>query len=60
MDKIENGLSVIVCCYAGKETITACLNSLSCQKTMYPFEVIIVDDGSVDGTKDVALEWIAK
>ena len=57
---MEKGLSVVVCCYAGKETIASCLQSLSEQESSYQFEVILVDDGSTDGTKDVALDWITK
>ena len=46
-------VSVIVCSYNGAKTLAACLESLS--KLNYPdYEVILVDDGSTDNTRDIA------
>jgi glycosyltransferase involved in cell wall biosynthesis len=46
-------VSVIVCSYNGAKTLAACLESLS--KLNYPdYEVILVDDGSTDNTRDLA------
>jgi O-antigen biosynthesis protein len=46
-------VSVIVCCYNAAATIDECLRSL--EKLEYPrYEVIIVDDGSSDGTHEIA------
>lgn len=45
-------VSVIVCSYNGGQTLEACLNSL--KKIDYPdYEVIVVDDGSTDHTKEI-------
>jgi glycosyltransferase involved in cell wall biosynthesis len=46
-------VSVIVCCYNAAETLDECLRSLN--QLAYPvFEVIVVDDGSTDGTHQIA------
>jgi GT2 family glycosyltransferase len=46
-------ISVVVCSYNGSRTIRDCLEGLS--RVDYPnFEVIVVDDGSADGTADIA------
>jgi glycosyltransferase involved in cell wall biosynthesis len=49
MDKISS--SVIIPAYNAQETIDFCLDSLIKQKDLdIPLEIIIVDDGSTDGT----------
>ncbi|HLB27512.1 MAG TPA: glycosyltransferase [Dehalococcoidia bacterium] len=49
-------ISVVVCSHNGARTIRDCLEAL--QKLDYPdFEVIVVDDGSSDGTGDLAREY---
>ena len=46
-------VSVIVCCYNAVATLDECLRSL--EKLEYPrYEVIVVDDGSSDGTHEIA------
>lgn len=46
-------VSVIVCSYNGAKTLAQCLESLG--KLDYPnFEVILVDDGSTDETREIA------
>jgi GT2 family glycosyltransferase len=46
------GVSVVVCTHNGSRTIADCLEGLSLLD--YPrYEVIVVDDGSTDGTADV-------
>ena len=46
-------VSVVVACYNGERTLQACLESL--QRLNYPdYEVILVDDGSTDGTPQIA------
>ena len=47
-------VSIIIPTYNGKEILHTCLTSLF-QRTEYPrdrLRVIVVDDGSTDGTKD--------
>jgi GT2 family glycosyltransferase len=52
-DRTWPRISVVVCSYNGSRTIRDCLDGLS--RVDYPnFEVIVVDDGSTDGTADIA------
>jgi GT2 family glycosyltransferase len=49
-------ISIVVCTYNGMHTIRECMEGLA--RVEYPnFEVIVVDDGSTDGTADVAREY---
>jgi glycosyltransferase involved in cell wall biosynthesis len=49
-------VSVVVCTYNGSRTIRDCLEGLG--RVDYPnFEVIVVDDGSTDGTADIVREY---
>jgi GT2 family glycosyltransferase len=49
-------ITVVVCTYNGSKTIRDCLEGLLCLD--YPdFEVIVVDDGSSDGTGDIARQY---
>jgi O-antigen biosynthesis protein len=46
-------ISVVVCCYNAETTLRDCLESL--RQLEYPnFEVIVVDDGSTDGSAGIA------
>lgn len=46
-------ISVIIPAYNEENSIGTCLKSLCAQETSRPFEVIIVNNGSTDGTRDV-------
>ena len=49
-------ISVVVCSYNGQATIRDCLEGLV--RLAYPsFEVIVVDDGSTDGTAEIVREY---
>jgi O-antigen biosynthesis protein len=51
-------VSVVVACHNGQRTLKACLNALS--SLGYPdYEVVLVDDGSSDGTAQIALGYPA-
>ncbi len=50
-------LSVVVPAYNEGECIRRCLDSLAVQKTSYPFEVIVVDNNSTDGTSAIAARY---
>jgi glycosyltransferase involved in cell wall biosynthesis len=48
--------SVIVCCYNYARFLPPALRTLQAQ-TINDFELLIVDDGSTDNTKEVVREW---
>jgi GT2 family glycosyltransferase len=49
-------ISVVVCSYNGARTVRNCLDGL--RELEYPdYEVIVVDDGSTDGTGDIARSY---
>lgn len=53
-------LSVILPCYNSRDTLPRALAALFEQRdTLGAFEVVVVDDGSVDGTADIARETAA-
>ncbi len=45
--------SIVVPVHNGGKTIAACLESLLGQKTGYPYEIIVVNDGSTDNTAEL-------
>jgi GT2 family glycosyltransferase len=47
-------LSVVICSLNGAAGVARCLDALAAQQTDARIEIIVVDDGSVDGTGDVA------
>ena len=59
MDHVKVRFSIIVPVYNVKEYLPQCLDSLLAQ-TIQDFEVIVVDDVSTDGSKDVALSYAAR
>jgi glycosyltransferase involved in cell wall biosynthesis len=54
---MEGKLSVILCSYKSKDRIAKVRNQLHDVLTsaFIPYELIIVDDGSLDGSSEVAL-----
>jgi glycosyltransferase involved in cell wall biosynthesis len=53
-------ISVIIPAYNAQSTLPDCLRALQSQETREPFEVIVVDDGSTDGTGERAGELGAR
>lgn len=49
-------ISVVLCTYNGAKYLAAQMESLL-QQTYPNFEVIIADDGSTDGTRELLLQW---
>ena len=57
----ESGLpdvSVIICVRNGARTLRRQLDALDAQRGGVPFEVIVVDNGSTDGTARLVREWM--
>lgn len=52
-------LSVVIPMYNVERYVDACLASVSAQ-TLDDFEVIIVDDGSTDGSAEIASQWCSR
>ena len=46
-------VSIIIPCYNVEHFLPGCIESLAAQKTQYAYEVILVNDGSTDGTKEI-------
>lgn len=51
-------LSVIVAVYNVKPYISQCIESL-CKQIYSPMEIILVDDGSTDGSGDICEDYAA-
>lgn len=53
---------VSICCitYNHKPYLRQCLEGFLMQKTTFPFEILIHDDASTDGTTDIVREYAAK
>lgn len=57
VDKSKALVSVVVVTYNHHDTIARCLDSILEQKTDFPFEVLVADDASTDGTSDIVREY---
>jgi len=55
-------ISIIVCAYNGADEILLCLAALSKQAYVHPndYEILIIDDGSVDGTREVVKRFVVE
>lgn len=53
-------ISVIIPLYNAENTIEKCLDSVAIQKPNYEIEVIIVNDGSTDNSKNIVDNYIKK
>ncbi|MDL2207204.1 glycosyltransferase [Desulfovibrio sp. OttesenSCG-928-M16] len=53
-------LSVLTLAYNHAPYIAECIESVIAQKTNFPFQHIIMDDASSDGTQDIILEYAEK
>lgn len=53
-------VSIIVLCYKQETTIRRTLDSILNQTTNYSYEIIIGDDSSPDGTRQICEEYVSK
>src|SRR5262249_55101564 len=51
---VRPALSVVLCSYNGADGVGRCLRALDAQTARGDIEIIVVDDGSADGTSAVA------
>lgn len=52
-ESISKDLSIIVPAYNSEKTIEQCINSVITQETKYDYELIVINDGSTDRTKEI-------
>ncbi|EJF90776.1 glycosyltransferase family 2 protein [Bartonella tamiae] len=52
--------SIIMPVFNGEKYISSSLDSILAQKTTYPFEIIIVNDGSTDATNEIVRNYADK
>jgi glycosyltransferase involved in cell wall biosynthesis len=50
-------VSIVITAYNYERYIAECIESCLSQETLIPFEVIVVDDGSTDGTLNIASKY---
>lgn len=60
MDKSIPAVSICCATYNHVHFIRQCLDGFVMQKTKFPFEVLIHDDASTDGTQDIIREYETK
>lgn len=53
-------VSIVCATYGHVEFIRTALHGFLCQRTEFPFEILVRDDGSLDGTADVVAEFAAR
>ena len=63
MENINNSLPLVsICCaaYNQKEYIAEAIEGMLSQQTGFPFEILIHDDASTDGTRKIIESYAAK
>lgn len=58
----NNNIKISVLCitFNHKDYISKCLDSMLAQETDFPFEILVHDDSSTDGTSDIVREYAKK
>ena len=60
MERDRIKVSVLTTAYNHSPYISECIESILCQKTDFPFELIIHDDASTDGTTEIIKKYAEK
>jgi len=60
VNKIIPLVSVVTITYQHVPYIRQCLDGILMQKTDFPYEIIIGEDGSTDGTREICIEYANK
>ena len=60
INQIQPVVSVTVATYQHVNYIRKCLDGILMQKTTFPYEIILGEDGSIDGTQDICKEYAEK
>lgn len=53
-------VTVVAICYNHADNLERALDSVLCQKTDFPFKVVVLDDASTDGSQDIIRRYAAK
>jgi cellulose synthase/poly-beta-1,6-N-acetylglucosamine synthase-like glycosyltransferase len=54
---VEPVVSVLVQTYQQKDFIKECLDSILMQETTFEYEILVGDDGSTDGTREICQQY---
>lgn len=60
VNQVPPVVSVTVITYQHRDYIAGCLDGILMQKTSFPFEIIIGEDESTDGTREICMEYAKK
>lgn len=60
VNQIQPVVSVTVATYQHVNYIRECLDGILMQQTSFPYEIILGEDGSVDGTQEICKEYAEK
>ena len=60
VNKVEPLVSVTVITYQQADYIADCINGILMQRTTFPIEIIIGEDGSSDGTTEICKDFAEK
>ena len=50
-------VTVVIITYNHKDYIGRALDSVLCQETQYPYDIVVHDDASTDGTTEILLDY---
>lgn len=54
---MTDGISIVICTYNGKDKLVPTLEHIVNQNCNFPYELILVDNASTDGTKEFVDQW---
>jgi glycosyltransferase involved in cell wall biosynthesis len=57
INKIQPQVSIFITAYQHVRYIAECLESILMQKISFPLEIVIGEDGSIDGTQDICMKY---
>lgn len=60
VNRIQPIVSVYIPTYQQKDFISECIESVVSQKTSFPYEVLIGEDESTDGTREICMDFAKK
>jgi len=60
VNRLDPLVSVYIATYQHKDFISDCIESVISQKTSFPYEILIGEDESNDGTREICMEYAEK